>query len=317
MRVRRAGSGRGGRAHRAEPGTGHRAARGGRVPGRLAGLLPRLRLPDRAGPGAARAAPGLPPHLGAGRFGGHRRARWRPSTRRRHRAGGGCWGGPRPGCGTPAASRPRCWRPASGSGSGRWTSWAIRATCSRLAPGSATRRSPATERFIEVVRPGPFAIVADLGRPGYGHLGVPRSGAADPDSLRLANRLVGNPEDAAAVELTLGGATLRFAGPAGSAPAWVAVTGAAARPGSAQPGSRPARQRARPGRRQRAGGAVRGAERGHADGGDAGHGGAQLSGCPGRRDGCPGAGQPFGGHAVRARAVAAATPGTGCRWAAR
>jgi KipI family sensor histidine kinase inhibitor len=85
---------------------------------------------------------------------------------------------------------------------------------------------PATERFIEVVRPGPFAIVTDLGRPGYGHLGVPRSGAADPDSLRLANRLVGNPEDAAAVELTLGGATLRFAGPAGSAPAWIAVTGA-------------------------------------------------------------------------------------------
>jgi KipI family sensor histidine kinase inhibitor len=81
---------------------------------------------------------------------------------------------------------------------------------------------PATERFIEVVRPGPFAIVTDLGRPGYGHLGVPRSGAADPDSLRLANRLVGNPEDAAAVELTLGGATLRFGGPA-----WVAVTGAA------------------------------------------------------------------------------------------
>jgi biotin-dependent carboxylase-like uncharacterized protein len=79
-----------------------------------------------------------------------------------------------------------------------------------------------------VVRPGPFAIVADLGRPGYGHLGVPRSGAADPDSLRLANRLVGNPEDAAVVELTLGGATLRFAGRAGSAPAWVAVTGAAA-----------------------------------------------------------------------------------------
>jgi KipI family sensor histidine kinase inhibitor len=97
-------------------------------------------------------------------------------------------------------------------------------------PGTRTsdEPEPATERSIEVVRPGPFAIVADLGRPGYGHLGVPRSGAADPDSLRLANRLVGNPEDAAVVELTLGGATLRFAGRAGSAPAWVAVTGAAA-----------------------------------------------------------------------------------------
>jgi biotin-dependent carboxylase-like uncharacterized protein len=46
--------------------------------------------------------------------------------------------------------------------------------------------------------------------------------------LRLANRLVGNPEGAAAVELTLGGAALRFTSPPGMAPAWVAVTGAAA-----------------------------------------------------------------------------------------
>ena len=85
---------------------------------------------------------------------------------------------------------------------------------------------PATDRAIEVVRPGPFAIVTDLGRPGYGHLGVPRSGAADPDGLRLANRLVGNPEDAAALELTLGGATLRFTGPAARNPFWVSLTGA-------------------------------------------------------------------------------------------
>ena len=180
-------------------------------------------------------------------------------------------------------------------------------------PGTRTsdEPEPATERFIEVVRPGPFAIVADLGRPGYGHLGVPRSGAADPDSLRLANRLVGNPEDAAVVELTLGGATLRFAGRAGSAPAWVAVTGAAASVRLA-PGPAPGPGQAagsEPGRRQRAGGAVRGAERGHAHGGNAGHGGAQLSGRPGRRDCRPGAGQPFGGHAVRDRAVAAAGRG--------
>jgi biotin-dependent carboxylase-like uncharacterized protein len=97
-------------------------------------------------------------------------------------------------------------------------------------PGTRTRDEPeaATGRTIEIVRPGPFAIVTDLGRPGYGHLGVPRSGAADADSLRLANRLVGNPEDAAAVELTVGGAALRFTSPPGMAPAWVAVTGAAA-----------------------------------------------------------------------------------------
>lgn len=74
---------------------------------------------------------------------------------------------------------------------------------------------------IEVLRPGPLCTVQDLGRPGYAHLGVPHSGAADPASLRLANRLVGNPEDAAGLELTFGGAVLRF-----HAPAWIAVTGA-------------------------------------------------------------------------------------------
>src|SRR6185436_18850197 len=56
-----------------------------------------------------------------------------------------------------------------------------------------------------VLRPGPLTTVQDLGRPGYAHLGIGRSGAADRASLRLANRLVGNPEDAAALEITLGG----------------------------------------------------------------------------------------------------------------
>ncbi|WP_433241674.1 biotin-dependent carboxyltransferase family protein [Streptosporangium sp. CA-135522] len=75
--------------------------------------------------------------------------------------------------------------------------------------------------MIEVIAPGPYATVQDLGRPGYAHLGVPHSGAADAASLRLANRLVGNPEGDAGIELTLGGARLRF-----TAGAWVAVTGA-------------------------------------------------------------------------------------------
>ena len=75
--------------------------------------------------------------------------------------------------------------------------------------------------MIEVIRPGPLATVQDLGRPGYGHLGVPRSGAADVASLRLANQLVGNPDGAAGIEFTLGRATLSF--PCG---ARVAVTGA-------------------------------------------------------------------------------------------
>jgi len=65
--------------------------------------------------------------------------------------------------------------------------------------------------MIEVLRAGPFTTVQDLGRPGYAHLGVGRSGAVDRPSLRLANRLVGNAEGAAALELTFGGLTLRAA----------------------------------------------------------------------------------------------------------
>lgn len=75
--------------------------------------------------------------------------------------------------------------------------------------------------MIEVLRPGPLTTVQDLGRPGYAHLGVPHSGAADRASLCLANRLAGNPEGAACLELTFGGAALRF-----DASAWIAVTGA-------------------------------------------------------------------------------------------
>ncbi len=51
----------------------------------------------------------------------------------------------------------------------------------------------------------------DLGRPGHSHLGVSPSGAADRASFKLGNRLVGNAEDAPALETTLRGPTLRFA----------------------------------------------------------------------------------------------------------
>jgi biotin-dependent carboxylase-like uncharacterized protein len=76
---------------------------------------------------------------------------------------------------------------------------------------------------IEVVSAGPLTTVQDLGRPGHAALGVGPSGAADRGALRLANRLVGNPEDAAALEVTLGGLRLRFA-----VPAVIALTGATA-----------------------------------------------------------------------------------------
>lgn len=76
---------------------------------------------------------------------------------------------------------------------------------------------------IEVVSPGLLLTVQDRGRPGLAHLGVPPSGAADPGSYELGNRLVGNPPGAAALEATLNGPVLRF-----ERPTTVALTGATA-----------------------------------------------------------------------------------------
>lgn len=59
--------------------------------------------------------------------------------------------------------------------------------------------------MIFVEQTGPLALIEDLGRPGLAHLGVSPSGAADRTSSALANRLVGNPERAAVIEVTLGG----------------------------------------------------------------------------------------------------------------
>lgn len=72
-----------------------------------------------------------------------------------------------------------------------------------------------------VLRAGALTTVQDAGRPGYAHLGVPRSGALDTGAYALANRLVGNPAGAAALETTLDGVRVRAL-----APVTVAVTGA-------------------------------------------------------------------------------------------
>lgn len=77
---------------------------------------------------------------------------------------------------------------------------------------------------IEVVRPGLLTTVQDLGRPGYAHLGVPRSGALDGPALVAGNRLLGNPDGAAGLETTLVGVAVRA-----EVATTMAVTGAAAR----------------------------------------------------------------------------------------
>ena len=76
------------------------------------------------------------------------------------------------------------------------------------------RRSGGRLVTIEVLDGGLLTSVQDVGgRAGWRHLGVPVGGAADPWSARLANRLVGNADDAALLELTLIGPTLRFPEP--------------------------------------------------------------------------------------------------------
>lgn len=74
--------------------------------------------------------------------------------------------------------------------------------------------------LIEVRAPGLLTTVQDLGREGFGPMGVSPSGAADSIALRIGNRLVGNPEGAAALEMTLLGGTFFF-----REPAVVALTG--------------------------------------------------------------------------------------------
>ncbi|HYM78459.1 MAG TPA: urea carboxylase [Candidatus Dormibacteraeota bacterium] len=65
---------------------------------------------------------------------------------------------------------------------------------------------------IDVLEPGTQTTIQDLpGRLGYWHVGVPPSGPMDPLAFRLANRLAGNEQNTAGLEITLTGPTLRFA----------------------------------------------------------------------------------------------------------
>ena len=88
---------------------------------------------------------------------------------------------------------------------------------------------------IEVISGGAETTVQDTGRPGFLSKGIPPCGAQDNRSLRLANRLVGNPDGvgylslgdpgAAGLEMLLMGPTLHFL-----ADATIAITGATFEP---------------------------------------------------------------------------------------
>ncbi|HUM99297.1 MAG: urea carboxylase [Halothiobacillus sp. 20-53-49] len=81
-----------------------------------------------------------------------------------------------------------------------------------------------TPPLLEVLKPGTYTTVQDFpGRLGLWHIGVPPSGAMDDYALRLANRIVGNAPEAAGLECTLVGPSLKF-----HQAALIALTGASA-----------------------------------------------------------------------------------------
>lgn len=69
---------------------------------------------------------------------------------------------------------------------------------------------PTKQPLIHVLHPGLFTTVQDLGRSGYQRFGVSVSGAMDPWALMVGNRLLGNPDQAAGLEITLQGPQLLF-----------------------------------------------------------------------------------------------------------
>lgn len=100
----------------------------------------------------------------------------------------------------------------------------VTALVSPAAPTGPVRGAGSEElavSAIEIVDPGLLATLQDLGRPGAASLGVAVSGALDRAALRTAHRLVGNPEDATGIEVTMGG----FRAVART-DLWFAVTGA-------------------------------------------------------------------------------------------
>jgi biotin-dependent carboxylase-like uncharacterized protein len=74
--------------------------------------------------------------------------------------------------------------------------------------------------MIEVTHPGRYTTVQDRGRPGFERFGIPPGGVADWFAAAVANRLVGNAPDAALIEVTATGPTLRF-----ERAATIAITG--------------------------------------------------------------------------------------------
>ncbi|WP_166435201.1 biotin-dependent carboxyltransferase family protein [Christiangramia sabulilitoris] len=74
---------------------------------------------------------------------------------------------------------------------------------------------------IEVIQPGLFSSIQDLGRFGYQKFGVPQSGVMDRYAMRICNMILGNSQDTAVMEITMQGPELKF-----SASAYIYMCGA-------------------------------------------------------------------------------------------
>jgi biotin-dependent carboxylase-like uncharacterized protein len=74
---------------------------------------------------------------------------------------------------------------------------------------------------FKVLKTGPLVTIQDAGRVGYSHLGLTEGGAMDYRSFAIANRLVGNSTNSAALEITLGGVEFECQNPV-----TIALTGA-------------------------------------------------------------------------------------------
>lgn len=120
---------------------------------------------------------------------------------------------------------------------------ARRPTCPDAGAGEGAKEADLDgDPALHVIRPGLLTTVQDLGRPGYWRYGLGPGGAMDRFALRVGNRLLGQAETAAALEVTAGGVSFAasrevwcvWAGPAGElrvagrrVPAWTVVRAAA------------------------------------------------------------------------------------------
>lgn len=89
-----------------------------------------------------------------------------------------------------------------------------------LAQNTEKSRAP-TKSSILIQKAGIQTTVQDLGRSGLRHLGISQAGALDPQSLRLANKLVGNPDHYAGLEIVIGPLQIVF-----QRDSWFALCGA-------------------------------------------------------------------------------------------